>query len=113
MRSASVAGAAVPRDPDLSDAEQRAARRALGYLRCAAGSWTALARALRAAPETVADAGEGRRPVSASLVFRLARLAQVPVGDVVSGLWPPEGACPRCGYAPEADASAAPLDIPR
>ncbi len=86
---------------DLTDAEQAAVRRALGYLRSRAGSWSALARVLRAAPGTVAGAGTGRRAVSASLVFRVARLAAVPVGDVVSGAYPPDGACPRCGYADE------------
>ncbi len=56
---------------------------------------------LRAAPGTVAGAGTGRRAVSASLAFRVARLAAVPVGDVVAGAYPPAGACPRCGYAEE------------
>lgn len=40
-----------------------------------------------------------RTEVSASLAFRVARVAAVPVGDVVSGAYPPGGACPRCGYA--------------
>jgi hypothetical protein len=89
------------RASDLTDAEQAAVRRALGYLCVRAGSWSALARVLRAALATVAEAGAGRRAVSASLAFRVARVAAVPVGDVVSGAYPPAGACPRCGYAEE------------
>ena len=89
------------RASDLTPEEQAAVRRALGYLRCRAGSWSALARVLRAAPQTVAHAGAGKSEVSASLAFRVARLAAVPVGDVVSGAYPPDGACPQCGYATE------------
>ena len=73
------------RASDLTPEEQAAVRRALGYLRCRAGNWSALARVLRAAPQTIARAGTGRAEVSASLAFRVARPARGSSGPGRSG----------------------------
>jgi hypothetical protein len=48
---------------------------------------------------TVTDAGLGHGPVSASMAFRVARLAGVTVDDVLVGKFPPPGTCPHCGHA--------------
>ncbi|MFI5297065.1 MAG: hypothetical protein ACHREM_03125 [Polyangiales bacterium] len=37
---------------------------------------------------------------SAQSALSVARLADVPVDDVLTGRWPPAGACPHCGRCP-------------
>ena len=67
---------------------------------------------LRLAPATVEKTVNGRRCVTASMAFRVARLAGVPVDELLAGGWL-NGACPRCGYVPDfADESTAVEDGP-
>lgn len=89
---------------DLSPEEQRHVKTALRYLRARLGGWGPLAKALRYRPRSLTRG----TPLSAKLVFRLARLAEVPVDDVLTGRYPPGGACPRCGYLPETPSPTSP-----
>ncbi len=56
-------------------------------------------RTVAARVATTQDAGLGHGPASASMAFRLARLANVTVDDLLTGKFPPPGICPHCGYA--------------
>jgi hypothetical protein len=97
-RTARVAAASA----DLSTEEQEHVRAAMRFLRVRCGGWTQLATALRFKCHTVTDAGLGHGPVSASMAFRVARLAAVTVDDVLAGKYPPAGACAHCGHVAEA-----------
>ena len=95
---------ARPRDPakprrssDLTPEEQANAKRALRLLRLRYGTMAKLAEALSANPETVREAASKRGRPSAGLALRAARLAGVPLEDVLSGAWPKQGSCPHCG----------------
>jgi len=77
---------------DLTPEEQKNVRTAMRYLRIRCGGVQAFAKALRIARSTVT----GRR-TSASLAFRVARLAGIGVDDVLTGKFPPAGTCPHCG----------------
>src|SRR5579883_891079 len=85
------------RASDLTPEEQSNVVRALAFLRVRHGGWPSLAKSLRATEGLVRRAGRFGRAVTAGLALRAARLAGVPVEDVLSGRWPPEGACPHCG----------------
>jgi hypothetical protein len=83
--------------PELTAEEQRNARAALVFLRKRLGGWRKLAAALRCNFTTVRGAGTQGRPLTAGLALRAARTAGVSVEDVLSGAWPPDGACAHCG----------------
>jgi hypothetical protein len=57
------------------------------------------AKALRFTATTIKHTLEGK-PVSASMAFRVARLAGVTVDDVLAGRYPAPGTCPYCGRPP-------------
>jgi hypothetical protein len=78
---------------DLTAEEQKNVRAALRFLRIRCGGLAAFAKALHACKTTA----QGRN-VSASVAFRVARLAGVGVDDVVGGKYPPAGVCPHCGH---------------
>jgi hypothetical protein len=61
------------------------------------GSYAKLAEALGAKPATVNDSMHRSGKPSVALALRAARLAGVPLEDVLSGAWPKEGSCPMCG----------------
>lgn len=84
------------RTSDLTPEEQANVRRALHVLRRRLGSYEALAKAMRANGRTLEQYGSKAAP-SAGIAIRLARLAGVPVDDVLTGAWPVAGACPHCG----------------
>ena len=86
------------RSTDLTPDETSNVRKALHVLRRRLGGYRALAAALRVNAKTLQDQGSTRAP-SAAVAIRLARLAAVPVDDVLAGRWPVEGACPHCGRA--------------
>jgi hypothetical protein len=95
---------ARPRDPsktrrasDLTPDEQSNAKAALRVLRARHGTTCQLALALSANPKTVLYAVSARGKPSAGLALRAARLAGVPLEDVLSGAWPKSGSCPHCG----------------
>jgi DNA-binding XRE family transcriptional regulator len=83
--------------PDLTADEAANARRALRVLRTRHGGTRALADAIGVRVATVENGMKPRRKVSVGLALRLARLAGVPLEDVLSGMWPKAGSCPHCG----------------
>jgi hypothetical protein len=70
-------------------------RAALRFLHARAGRWDVLAKALSTTKATL------RRPASASLAVRVARLAKVGVDDILAGRFPDPGICPHCGQRRE------------
>ncbi len=61
------------------------------------GTLANVAKAMRAHPKTVQRAVSGRSQPSAGMAIKAAKLAGVPVDDVLSGKFPAEGSCPYCG----------------
>jgi len=84
------------RSSDLTPEEQANVRKAIHVLRRRLGGYKALASALRVNLRTLIAQG-GKRAPSAAVAIRAARLAGVPVDNVLSGAWPKAGACPHCG----------------
>jgi hypothetical protein len=84
----------------LTEQEQENGRRALRFLRFRAGGWKPVAEALGFKKKTLTNVSEGDG-VSPNMVFRLARLAGVTVEDVLTGRFPPPGACSHCGRTSE------------
>ena len=87
------------RSSDLTPDEQANAKAAIRVLARRLGGAAKLAEALGAKPATVGNATGTRRTVSAGLALRAARLAGVPLEDMLSGAWPVAGSCPHCGRA--------------
>jgi DNA-binding XRE family transcriptional regulator len=81
----------------LTDAEQENVRRALRFLRVRAGGWNTLADALGFKRKTIKNVREGHNRVSPNLAFRVARMAGVPVDDLLAGKVAPAGMCIHCG----------------
>jgi hypothetical protein len=86
---------------DLTTEEQTNVRTALKFLRSRCGGWEPLAKALGTKVSSLSHAVGGSRVVSASLTFRVARLAGVTVDDVLAGRYPGAGTCPYCGHREE------------
>lgn len=87
---------------DLTAEEQTNVRKALRFLRNRAGGWSAVASALGFTRKTLRHVGDDRkRVVSASMAFRVAKLAGVSVDDLLAGKYPPANACPHCGHVAE------------
>jgi hypothetical protein len=63
------------------------------------GGWKPLAKAIRGNVQTLQRMASRKSP-SAGLAVRLARLAGVPVDDVLCGRFPAPGTCAHCGHAP-------------
>jgi hypothetical protein len=83
---------------DLSAKEQANVRTAIAFLRARCGGPKPLANALRFTTKTL------RNPASPTMAFRIAKLASVPVDDVLTGKYPPAGTCPYCGHCSNAQA---------
>jgi hypothetical protein len=81
---------------NLTDEEQAHAREALNFLRVRCGGWMPLTKALRFSRTTLTDVSSGRGIVTPTMALQLARFAEVPVDAVLSGTFPPVGACPHC-----------------
>lgn len=85
---------------DLTPAEQANARRALRFLRDRLGTTRKLATALKARFKTVENM-LSKRCVTAGVALRVARLAEVPLEELLAGRWPPQtGVCQHCGRGP-------------
>ncbi len=84
------------RSSDLTPEEQANVRKAIHVLRRRLVGYKALAKALQVNAATLRAYG-GKLAPSAGVAIRVARLAGVPVDDVLAGRWPVEGACPHCG----------------
>lgn len=105
------ANRAAYRDPlGLAPEEQAHVRRALRVLRVRYHGWTNLAAALGVPLKSLERTIQGKdRPVSPGLAIKVARLAGVPVDDVLKGLFPGAGICPTCGQeAPDSSHRAPP-----
>jgi hypothetical protein len=80
---------------DLTAKEQANVRAAVRFLHARLGRLDVLAKALHSTKTTL------RRPASASMAVRVARLAGVGVDDVLDGKYPPAGMCAHCGQRSE------------
>ncbi len=85
---------------DLTTQEQVNVRTALRFLRSRCGGWAGVGKALGFKESTLSNA-MSISPPSASMAIRVARLAGVPVDDVLNGRYPAQGTCPHCGHRPE------------
>lgn len=92
---------------DLTDQEQQHVRTAIKFLRIRSGTYESLARVLKFRSQTIRHSADGDL-VSASLAFRIARLADVTVDDLLKGKFPPKGTCAHCGYNPKEGLNNAP-----
>ena len=82
---------------DLTPREQAHVRMSLRFLHAKFGSWEQLAKVLG----FKADSLRHDKPVSVRLAFRVARLVDVPIDDVLAGKFPSPGVCPYCGHVAE------------
>lgn len=82
---------------DFTAKEVAAVRGALRFLRLRCGTWAPLAKALGFQPETLPKVANGHKPVSATLVIRIARFAKIGVDELLAGNFPAAGTCPHCG----------------
>ncbi|MGH7284288.1 MAG: hypothetical protein ACRELY_22400 [Polyangiaceae bacterium] len=83
----------------LTRQEQDNVRAAIAFLRRRYGGLALLAKAMGVRPNTLAQAiGKFGRAPSAAIALKLARVAGCGVGEMLSGAWPPRGACPLCGH---------------
>jgi DNA-binding XRE family transcriptional regulator len=85
---------------DLTLTEQKHVRTAMRVLRRKLGTRSDLAKALQYSPATIRNILDGTNAVSAGMAFRVARLVELPIDDLLAGRCLP-GACPRCGYLPD------------
>jgi len=90
-----------PRPPnarprDLDDDQLANVKRAVAFLRVRYGSAPKLAVALRMPLRTVERTTHRRPRISLRTALRVARLAGVPLDDVLGGAWPGER-CAHCG----------------
>jgi hypothetical protein len=88
---------AKPCRSDLTTEEQDHVRRALRVLSARVGGMPLLAKAMGVNYGRLAWAmGKTGKP-GAALALYAARLAHVPMEDLLAGAWPKPGACPTCG----------------
>lgn len=86
-----------PRAPELTAEESAHLKAAIRFLRIRSGGFGPLASLLKVKPDTLRNLASGRGRPGAALALRAARAAGVTVEDVLSGAFPPAGACPHCG----------------
>ena len=86
---------------DLTQEEQQRVRATLHYLRRSVGGWATLAAALHYETDSVERVANARgRAVTPRLAFRVARLADTSIDDLLGGRYRPR-ACPHCGHMPD------------
>ena len=85
------------RTQDLTSDEIVNVKKAIRVLRVRHGGIAALAAILGVNAATLRQAAARKRPPSVGLALRAARLAGVPLEDILGGSWPRPGACPHCG----------------
>jgi hypothetical protein len=76
-------------------------RSALTYLRAKVGTWETLGKSLRFEPCTIIHVAHGRRAVSPTMAFRIARFAKVSIDGLLAGKFPPHDTCAHCGHGKE------------
>lgn len=82
---------------DLSRDEQRNVLDALRALRARFGNWFSVERALPISHSQRVEMTEGRAEVSTTIAFRIAKLLEVSLHDVLQGIAFPKPTCPHCG----------------
>jgi hypothetical protein len=82
---------------DLSRAEQQNVLDTLRALRTRFGNWLTVERALPISHSQRVEMTEGRTEVSTTIAFRIAKLLEVSLHDVLQGLALPKPTCPHCG----------------
>ena len=60
-----------------------------------------VARGLHVEEDTIAKVAHDRRPVTARLAIRVARLVEVGVDDLLAGTHMSSRVCPHCGHPPD------------
>lgn len=85
---------------DLTDKEQRNVRLALKFLHYRVGRWRPIAEALKMTEDAITKVANGTT-VTASHAFRLARLVEVPLDDLLAGTWLSPRICRHCGHPPD------------
>jgi hypothetical protein len=85
---------------DLSGDEQENVRAALRFLRVRFGNLESLASVLHLKASSVKAIVNGREDVSARIMLRTARLAEIGLDDLLAGRYPLEGQCAHCGRLP-------------
>lgn len=83
---------------DLTETEQGNVRAALHFLKVQAGTWDLLEKALYFGRRHLPHVMRGEKPVTATLAFKTARLAQIGVDALLAGQFPPAGTCAHCGH---------------
>jgi hypothetical protein len=83
---------------DLTPQEQSHVRAALQFLRRRCNGWVPLAAALGFKRTTLSAVAHGHKPVSPTLLIRVAKFAGVTMDDVATGRFPAPGTCPHCGH---------------
>ena len=81
---------------DLTKEEQENVRAAVRFLAARFGSLKLLSVAL-GNKEMLGRVGLDRQEMTAKIAFRIARLAQVGIDDLLAGKYPVDGACPYSG----------------
>lgn len=86
---------------DLDEKEQKHVRIALRLLWRRLDGWRAVAKVLNYQEDTLEKVAIGRRPVTASMMVRVAKFCGVSLDDLVAGKYAPPGTCPHCGRTPD------------
>lgn len=82
---------------DLSRTEQQNVLDTLRALHARFGNWLTVERALPISHSQRVEMTEGRTEVSTTIAFRIAKLLEVSLHDVLQGLALPKPTCPHCG----------------
>ena len=82
---------------DLSRTEQQNVLDTLRALRTRFGNWLTVERALPISHSQRVEMTEGRTEVSTTIAFRIAKLLEVSLHDVIQGIAVPKPTCPHCG----------------
>jgi hypothetical protein len=70
--------------------------------RASRNHYLASARARRSIePDSIYRVVTGSRAVKTSVAFRVARLAEASIDDLLSGRFLPAGTCPHCSHPPD------------
>jgi hypothetical protein len=82
---------------DLSRIEQQNVLDTMRALRTRFGNWLTVERALPISHSQRVEMTEGRTEVSTTIAFRIAKLLEVSLHDVIQGIALPKPTCPHCG----------------
>ena len=82
---------------DLSRAEQQNVLDTLRALHTRFGNWLTVERAVPISHSQRVEITKGRAEVSTTIAFRIAKLLEVSLHDVLQGTALPKSTCPHCG----------------